>query len=96
MGQQLSQEQLKLYTAIDGILWSEWDPIGVFCMDGPRDEYHAYLLHVFSLTLRSVEPHEIAEYLEWVVVERMGLCSNAQYSLQIARKIIQEKTACGL
>jgi hypothetical protein len=47
MGKKLTADQLQLYKGIDDILWKYWDPIGV-SPHGPRDEYHTYLLQVFS------------------------------------------------
>lgn len=47
MGKKLTADQLQLYKGIDDILWKDWDPIGV-SPHGPRDEYHTYLLQVFS------------------------------------------------
>lgn len=96
MGQKLPPEQLKFYTDIDEILWSEWDPIGVSTMDWPKDEYHTYLPRVFSIALSTNDPQKIAEYLEWVVVERMELDSEIEHSLEIARKVLSKKKECGL
>ncbi len=92
----LPPEQLKLYTGIDEILWGEWDPIGVSTMDWPKNEYHAYLPRVFTLALSTNDPQKIAEYLEWVVVERMELYSDIEHSLEIARKVLNKKKECGL
>ena len=47
MGKKLTADQLQLYKGFDDILWKDWDPIGV-SPHGSRDEYHTYLLQVFS------------------------------------------------
>lgn len=96
MGQKLPPEQIKLYKAIDDILWSEWDPIGISNTDCPRDEYHAYLPRVFSIAMGTNDPQMIGDYLEWVVVNRMGLESNMGQSIDIARRVLAKKKEYGL
>lgn len=72
MGIKLEGRQLELYRAIDEILWREWDPIGVFGIEGARDEYQGYLPEVFRLALAG-DRRPIADYLKWAASERMGL-----------------------
>ncbi|WP_272971536.1 hypothetical protein [Comamonas terrigena] len=96
MGQKLPQEHIDFYRAIDDLLWSEWDPIGISTMDWPRDEYHAYLPRVFSLAMGTNEPQVIADYLEWAAVERMALDPNRGHSLEIARRVLAKKQKYGL
>ena len=69
-------------------LWNEFDPIGV--MDDPswpRDEYEAYL----GPTLRRLEAgasvKEIADYLESVVSESMGLNPDRAEAERFARRL---------
>jgi hypothetical protein len=62
MGKKLPPRQLELYQAIDEILWRDWDPIGVFGIDGARDEYQMYLPQVYQLALEG-DRAKIADYL---------------------------------
>jgi hypothetical protein len=73
MGQKLRPDQLELYKRIDEILWNDWDPIGVSGSSDGRDEYYAYLPHVFRMALKNTAPSSIAEYLNNVAANRMGL-----------------------
>jgi len=87
MGKKLPTDQLQLYKGIDDILWEDWDPIGVSGLNGPRDEYYAYLPQVFKLALEGAAPAKIAEYLHKVVAERMGLSSCVGNHLAVAEKV---------
>ena len=53
------------------VLNRDWDPIGV--ADVVADEYDMYIGQIHSLLAKRASEREIAEYLLWVEVERMGL-----------------------
>jgi hypothetical protein len=53
------------------VLNSDWDPIGV--ADIVDDEYDMYIGHLHSLLIKGASEQDIAEYLLWVELERMGL-----------------------
>jgi hypothetical protein len=53
------------------ILNRDWDPIGV--ADIVADEYDMYIGEIYSLLAKCASENEIAEYLLWVEVRRMGL-----------------------
>ena len=44
--------QKNLYAEIDGILWNNWDIIGLNDI-APRDEYQGYKLTIYKLTTKS-------------------------------------------
>lgn len=96
MGTKLPPQQLELYQALDKLLLQEWDPIGISDCEGAEDEYQGYLPKVFSLVLSNASSREIAEYLNWVITERMSMNENMQHSLNIAEKCLQAKTNAGL
>lgn len=50
----MTSEQKELYTAIDEILWNDWDPIGVSDI-APRDEYQSYTPTIFSLKINGAD-----------------------------------------
>ena len=81
MGKKLPPRQLELYQAIDEILWRDWDPIGLFGIDGARDECQMYLADVFHLALEGNRA-KIADYLFLVAAERMGLTSTLKFKPQ--------------
>ena len=88
MGIKLPPKDIELYNTIDKILYKEWDPIGVAGIKEAREEYYSYLAHIFSLVKQHANAKEIAEYLHWVVNERMGMNSNLEHHLPYAEKII--------
>jgi hypothetical protein len=59
---------------IDGILWEEWDPIGMKGMfPKARDEYNGYVNGVFLLLTAGANDTQLAEHLLFIVTETMGL-----------------------
>ena len=96
MSTKLQPKELELYLAIDKLLLYEWDPIGVSGIEGAEDEYHGYLPQVFKMVMANDATAEIAQYLNTVVTERMGLYSNLQHSTIIAEKALSLKNLVGL
>ena len=84
----MTSDQLKIYKAIDEILWFDWDPIGVN-QDGIRNEYYAYLPEVYQLKISGAGKMDIANYLDKIITERMEMESNMRFSEEIAEKIIK-------
>jgi len=62
---------LTIQDQIRNVLNSDWDPIGV--ADIVDDEYDEYIGHIHSLLTKDAGEQNIAEYLSWVELERMGL-----------------------
>ncbi len=91
MGQKLPPEQLKLYKRIDEILFYKWDPIGISDANWARNEYQSYLPQVFQLALNNDSPEPIAEYLNKIVVEHIGLSANIEHDTKIAKLILAIK-----
>lgn len=94
MGKKLPPDQLELYKRIDEILFYKWDPIGVSDMDWSRDEYQNYLPRVFAMALEYEKPDQIAEYLNQISTEHMGLSSRPEHDLNIAKLVLSVKEAC--
>jgi hypothetical protein len=65
------QAWLTIQKQVRDVLNPDWDPIGV--ADMVADEYDKYIGQIHSLLAESASEKEIAEYLLWVEVERMGL-----------------------
>ena len=62
---------LTIQNKMRDILNRDWDPIGV--ADIVAEEYDMYIGHIHSLLAKGTSEKDIAEYLLWVEVERMGL-----------------------
>ena len=73
---------------IDFILWKFWDPIGDGQLGIPRNEYSGYTDSIVNLKLARKSQEDIASWLDKCAVERMGLRSNIEHSLETAERIV--------
>lgn len=72
---------------IKRLLYFEWDPISVSGIPEALDEYDSYALRVFGMLNEGTSAKSIADYLNWVVVERMGMCA-PDNSVGIADRVV--------
>ena len=86
MGQRLPPDELELYHRVDEVLHYVWDPIGVGGCPEARDEYYAYLPHVYAMLTRDARSEEIIEFLAATEVHHIGL-SDWQRALERATKV---------
>lgn len=90
-------EERRLFEEIAGILWNDWDPIGV--NDGENewnDEYDSYVPHIFRLALEGKNASRIALFLSSTIEQNIGLSASTQYDLEVANKIVEAKIRiCG-
>jgi hypothetical protein len=70
---------------IKRLLWVEWDPIGC---GAPQDEYHSYAFQVFIKLNNGQGSGELAQYLEWVETDYMGLSHSSGRAKDIAHKLV--------
>ncbi|ANH83151.1 hypothetical protein A8C56_21145 [Niabella ginsenosidivorans] len=84
----MTQEQRRLYTIIDELLWNEWDPIGVNEYEEARDEYYSYIPQVLKLKIDNADIETMAQFLFKVETERMGLLGNIENCRRVANIII--------
>jgi len=87
----MTADQKKVYELIDGILWKDWDPIGVNDIEDVRDEYQSYTPHIFSLIIHGAAKIEIAEHLFMLETVNMGITGNKNHCEEVAQKIIEAK-----
>ena len=80
---------LSIQNQMRDILNRDWDPIGV--ADIVADEYGMYIGQIHSLLAKCATENEIAEYLLWVEVERMGLTGTP-----IRQRLLVVKNLCDL
>ena len=97
MGTKLSPQQQKLYEGIYTVLLNDWDPLGVSRIPEAQDEYNAYLPRIFHMVLEGAGASKIAEYLQYVLDERMGFGSSAiEEQIAAAEKIVRLGKEIGL
>ncbi|GLX76691.1 hypothetical protein tinsulaeT_00310 [Thalassotalea insulae] len=89
---QLSTKQKSFYKEIARILWEEWDPIGVNDGDNEwNDEYDSYVPHTFKLAIDNADASKIAKHLSTSIIQNIGMTSNPNHDLKIARLIVETK-----
>jgi hypothetical protein len=66
-------ESRRIRVQIRHALLEVWDPIGVKDAPTAHDEYDSYLGDIFEMLVARAPDAKIAEYLCWVVRDRMGL-----------------------
>ncbi len=76
--QKLIGQDLELYRRVDEVLFYLWDPIGVSEAPEARDEYYTYVPQVFSMVQSNTSANEIADYLQNIAREAMGLRVSAE------------------
>jgi hypothetical protein len=54
-----------------------------------RDEYDGYVSDIDALLRKEASAEQIAEHLEKIVTERVGISSNQEHSLAIAHKLLE-------
>lgn len=78
---------LTIQDQIRNVLNHDWDPIGVVA-DNIDDEYDMYIGHIHSLLANDSSEQDIADYLLWVELERMGLTGTPiGQRLQVAKNL---------
>jgi hypothetical protein len=80
----------ELYRAIDEILWTDWDPIGVNEV-APRDEYQSYTPTILNLKIREADTETIAKKLFAIETQTIGLLGDIDRCRSVADKIIKIK-----
>ena len=73
----------------------EWDPIGVFpnWPDGPVDEYDSYAPHIVTLLRSGANQTDIANELQRIRTEAIGLPPNRRRDEEFARRLVREWSA---
>ncbi|KZN70400.1 hypothetical protein [Pseudoalteromonas luteoviolacea] len=90
----LSLKQRQLWKELQGILWKDWDPIGVY-EEGSKwdDEYDSYVPHLFKLVTEGADHIKISAYLTSVINQSIGLSTapNNELEMKIAKLVIGAK-----
>ncbi len=77
-----------LYQAIDEILWSDWDPIGVNAI-APRDKYQSYTPTILNLKIKEADKNTIARKLFEIETQTMGMLGDIERCRNVADKIVK-------
>ncbi len=88
MGKKLGARDASAYESLDRLLFREWDPIGVYAMDGPDEEYQGYLPEFWRLVREGAPAEDVAGYLGKIEAECMGMdpTTSLEHRLDVARK----------
>ena len=79
-----------LFIAVDEILCCLWDPIGVSSDGAPeaRDEYTSYVPEIVKLLEDGADAQQVADGLDIIEVEQMGLNGDKGRNLGVAQLLI--------
>lgn len=69
-------------------LLKHWDPIGIKDSEQCHDEYDSYIPSILSLIDSGVALDELAQFLDDIVSEQMGLRSNMAESAKVAALLL--------
>lgn len=75
--------------AIKKLLLVDWDPIGISDEPHAQDEYDMYVPGIVEILSRGGNQQQLADYLLWIVTERMSLGGNRQHNQQIAVRLLR-------
>jgi len=73
---------------VDEVLHYVWDPIGISDQPLARNEYSAYGPRVLSLLMANADATQLGSHLDQIAVQNMGLSSNLEQSIQVAKILI--------
>jgi len=79
----------------DEILYYCWDPIGVCCFPGTRDEYKSYVTRVFEYAQRDDAEDALERYLIKLERDSMGLVPDPERARRIAELIVEHRDWIG-
>ncbi|NBV92534.1 MAG: hypothetical protein EBR91_10240 [Flavobacteriia bacterium] len=68
-----NEEPLDLYDLVYDYLHETWDPIGVKAFGEPAGEYSNYVDDIVLLIIRKVSLKDLANHLQKLVEEQMGI-----------------------
>lgn len=89
MSSLISKKEKDLYTRIDEVIHYIWDPIGIAYEPGARDEYHSYLPTIYKLVTTNSSNVTIAEYLDKIQSENMGLPPGLTQNIKVSNILLE-------
>jgi hypothetical protein len=85
----MSPKDKQLLQRIDEVLHYQWDPIGVSDTPEARDEYESYVPRIFQLLKATSDGKDIADYLQWISTEQMGVGANQKRNAEIVDLLLR-------
>ena len=83
----------ELMHRVDEVLFYIWDPIGVKDAPEARAEYRSYVPRILEMLQSDRPDDDIADVLDQITTQQMGLRRNHEHSLEIAAILKHHKTA---
>jgi hypothetical protein len=77
----------KAVVAIHDVLINEWDPIGIGDEAPAHDEYDSYVPVIYRLLVEGVSDEVLAQHLEQLVRDSIGLAPKPERELRIGRRL---------
>ena len=84
----MNQFKKDLFSAINKILWTQWDPIGINWLKGCNDEYTAYVPEIYKLNVTGSDQETIALKLYELALDEMGVELTMEFCRQVAERIV--------
>jgi hypothetical protein len=80
----------RLLLAVQDVLFSEWDPIGVNVNERCRDEYDAYAPMICHLLRQGVDEYKLASHLSHLQSVNMGMSIiDEELHQRVARRLLE-------
>jgi len=88
MDKKLKQVAMGRIRTVETLL-RQWDPIGVFSVEGgPKDEYDSYAPHIVSMLQSGCSVAHLAVHLSHLRTEVIGMPNNEESDRRAAENII--------
>lgn len=84
----MNQFKKDLFSAINKILWTQWDPIGINWLQGCNDEYKEYVPEFYRLKMCGSDQETIALKLYELALDEMGMELTMEFCRQVAGRIV--------
>ena len=82
---------MKANEEVKNILMNDWDPIGVKSNPNAKAEYDQYALRIVGMLYNGTTQDSLADYLDKIVTEDLGLSSNKNKSIEVSKKLLAVK-----
>lgn len=79
---------MKIEKIVQDILMKDWDPIGVKNNPNAKAEYDGYALRLVGMLYNGCSEGQIADYLNTVVAEELGLPIDEGLSKIVSKKLM--------
>jgi len=88
MTQMRTDNEQRLYIKTDEALFYLWDANCLSISEDDREEYLAYLPHVYDLLISSEDGSELIEYLLFIEESKYGIAKGDNLALERASRLV--------